>query len=173
MKKQHILLLILLLSSMKAGTQELNKRLFDPQAGREILIDQVDVSGLKQQPFLSWYEHEYQSYAPNPDLIEELLVIDVEGIEIQIVLGTWCGDSQREVPRFLKILEEIVFPGERISMIAVNRLKKADAVDIDALEIQKVPTFIVYRQGEELGRIIEYPQDLLEADLLKILSKED
>lgn len=158
---------------MEAGTQELNRRLFDQQAGREILIDQVDLSGLKQQPFLSWYEQEYEPYEPDPDLIGELLAIDSEGIEIRIVLGTWCGDSQREVPRFMKIMEEMVFPGERISMIAVNRLKKADVVDIDSLQIEKVPTFIVYRQGKELGRIIEYPQELLEADLLKILSKED
>ena len=36
--------------------------------------------------------------------------------------------------------------------------------------IINVPTFIFYRGGQELGRIVEYPIESLEADMVKILS---
>ena len=38
------------------------------------------------------------------------------------------------------------------------------------MSIINVPTFIFYKDGEELGRIVEYPIQDLESDMLKILS---
>jgi len=43
-------------------------------------------------------------------------------------------------------------------------------MDISALKIERVPTFIVYDGIKELGRIIETPAETLEEDLLMILS---
>jgi hypothetical protein len=37
------------------------------------------------------------------------------------------------------------------------------------LNIERVPTFIIMNEGIEIGRIIETPEETLEADLLKIL----
>ena len=33
--------------------------------------------------------------------------IDLNGISVKILFGTWCHDSQREIPRFLRLLEDI------------------------------------------------------------------
>ena len=38
------------------------------------------------------------------------------------------------------------------------------------LDIELVPTFIFYRNGEELGRIVETPEDTLEKDLAEIVN---
>jgi hypothetical protein len=36
------------------------------------------------------------------------------------------------------------------------------------MNIERVPTFIFKRGGEEIGRIIETPDESLEADMLKL-----
>jgi hypothetical protein len=54
-------------------------------------------------------------------------------------------------------------------MIAVDSKKQASGLDITAYDIERVPTFIIYKEGKEIGRIIETPVQSLEADLQKIL----
>jgi thiol-disulfide isomerase/thioredoxin len=91
-------------------------------------------------------------------------------LAVEIFFATWCEDSQREVPRFLKINTLLhYFPEDSIKMYAVDR-KKHLANDLCSVRnITKVATFIFYRSGGEIGRIIEYPQSTLENDLKSIL----
>ena len=93
----------------------------------------------------------------------------LDDVKIKIVFGTWCSDSRREVPRFLKILDELKFDQNNLTMICVNRDKEADSTEVKDLDILFVPTFIIYRNNAELGRIIEEPKTTLEGDLKKIL----
>ena len=101
----------------------------------------------------------------NSELIKES---DLE-ITMTIVMGTWCSDSRREVPRFYKILDLIEFPSNSIDLISVNREKTVPDGDISELEILFVPTFIFYREETEIGRIIEIPEKTLEKDFLGII----
>lgn len=86
-------------------------------------------------------------------------------------MATWCGDSRDWVPRFYKIMDELDFKSKNLTLICVDRDKKAPGTKVEELNIEKVPTFIFYRKKKELGRIIEVPGDLLEKDILKILIK--
>jgi len=56
-------------------------------------------------------------------------------------------------------------------MVAVNSSKEAGLIDLVNYSIQKVPTFIIYRRGHEVGRIIETPFTTLENDLLMFFSE--
>ncbi len=87
-------------------------------------------------------------------------------------MGTWCSDSRREVPRFYKILDELNYPEEKVELINVDRNKVGIENSVDSLNIELVPTFIIYSKGEEIGRIIETPKESLEKDLAKILNKQ-
>jgi hypothetical protein len=42
----------------------------------------------------------------------------------------------------------------------------------EGLGITNVPTFIFYKDGKELNRIVEFPIEDLESDMLKILQGE-
>jgi hypothetical protein len=59
-----------------------------------------------------------------------------------------------------------------IKMICVDGDKKCEDVDISGLNIEKVPTFIIYAGNKEIGRIIETPANSIESDLLQILQKQ-
>lgn len=145
--------------------QEINKKVADPKYGKEILIGYCDRSALEKGEFGRSFEEYYDIYEPDKDVIGKLKQ-EQEGVEILILLGTWCSDSQEQVPKFFKILDKIKFNKKDVQMICVDRDKKAGDVDIINYNIQKVPTFIIYRKGREVGRIIETPYATLEKDLL-------
>jgi len=94
------------------------------------------------------------------------------GAEVIVVLGTWCGDSRREVPRLWRALEvagEVPFT---VRHIAVDRAKAAPGGVLDGLDVHYVPTFIVRRGGAEVGRIVEGAAEGLEVALGALLRGE-
>lgn len=124
-------------------------------------------------------EPEAASYQPSPDVVEALAAAGRD-LRIVCVLGTWCSDSRREVPRFWKVMAACGLPPESLQMLAVGRADDPAAAAWEAqrgLEpgyrarygVELVPTFIVYEGGLELGRIVETPAVSLEADLAAIL----
>jgi hypothetical protein len=93
-------------------------------------------------------------------------------VDVKVVMGSWCSDSQQHVPDFYKILDEIDYSPDKVTLIAVNEAKATEGNEIDSLDIKFVPAFIFYRNGSELGRIVESPEKNLEGDMLEILTKE-
>jgi len=91
---------------------------------------------------------------------------------VEIYMGTWCPDSVREVPKFLRIREDLKSQfGVELpaTFVALDRAKQQPASLIAGKDIQKIATFIYYRGDRELGRIVERPNSLLEDDLLAII----
>lgn len=146
-------------------SQEINKKIIDPRLDEEILYGYCDRYGLEKGEFGKIFEEYYKIYEPDRATIDSLK-LKKGGVEILIILGTWCSDSQEQVPRFFKILDKIKFSRKSVQMICVSRDKEAGDVETVNYNIQKVPTFIVYRKGREIGRIIETPYTSLERDLL-------
>ncbi len=110
---------------------------------------------------------------PDQEAIGKIMEVNKEDLSIQIVLGTWCPDSRREVPRFMKIIDLIDFPSAKITFIGVDNSKQAPVGEYDKLEIERVPTFIFLRNKVEAGRIIENPVTSLEQDMLDILTRNE
>jgi len=148
--------------------QSMNKIVNDTTINQEVLIDYCDRTGLESGEFGIYYKLEYEDYAVNDSLIK-LISKKLRKYNIIIVFGSWCSDSEQQVPRFYKILDHSKFKESHLKIIAVNRSKSTMEVDIEDLNIERVPTFIVYKKGKEVGRIIETPIDNLEEDLWKIV----
>jgi thiol-disulfide isomerase/thioredoxin len=85
-------------------------------------------------------------------------------------MGTWCHDSKREVPRFYKILDELNYNYANFKIIGLTKDKKGYFHDYTSFNITHTPTIIFYRNGTEIGRIIEKPDGSLESHLLRIIS---
>ncbi len=168
MKKIIIYCLFVTLFSNSALTQEFNKKYLDKRVGSEILIDHCNRAGLEEGAFGQFFAAQHLAYSPNEEAINELKN-QLENISIKMVFGSWCYDSKMQVPRFMKVLDLIGFDENQISIIGVDRMKKPQEASIDGLKIKYVPTFIVYRENVEIGRIVENPKTTLEHDLLKIL----
>src|SRR5450759_2157508 len=86
------------------------------------------------------------------------------------VMGTWCPDSRREVPRFMRVLNAWQFPEATVTFIGVDDAKLSPVGEYMKLDILRVPTFIIYKNNIEAGRIIENPATSLEQDMVNILT---
>jgi len=136
------------------------------------ILGHFELRRLTEPPYASWYLSGYSDYQPDPACMEDLKKIDISNLSITIVMGTWCPDSRREVPRFMKIIDLWGFPVEKIRFIGVDINKVAPLDDYEALGIERVPTFIFYENNSEKGRIIEVPVTSLEVDSRDILNQE-
>ncbi len=164
--------LIIVLLCHVIVTCQSQKTKIDDITGKPMLSGLMDRSAFSDSAFSGWFNLEYENYSVNDSVLgnsENLL----KECSISIVLGTWCPDSRREVPRFLKILDHLNFPEEKLTMIAVDRDKEDPEQLSENLSIDFVPTFIFYKSGKEIGRIIESPMETLEEDLHGIVNKND
>jgi thiol-disulfide isomerase/thioredoxin len=118
------------------------------------------------------FGNKIDSYEPSEQAIEFLRNYDKE-ILIGIVYGSWCPDSIRNVPRFIKVIREANNSNIQTRFIGVDRSKREPAALLWGKDIQRVPTFIVYFGDEELGRIVENPFDSIEDDLVEILKRKE
>jgi thiol-disulfide isomerase/thioredoxin len=125
---------------------------------------------LTHYPYSTWYLKGFDDYQVNNESINKLMAISKENISIKIVMGTWCPDSRREVPRFMRVIDAWKFPVAKITFIGVDDAKQSPVGEYMKLDIKRVPTFIIYKNNIEDGRIIENPVTSLEQDLVNILS---
>ena len=90
--------------------------------------------------------------------------------ELILAFGTWCPDSRNYVPKLLKTLKTAANNHLKIKLIGVDHDFHEPMNTIQALGIINVPTMIVKRNGQELGRFVETPAaNTIEEDLAAIL----
>lgn len=118
--------------------------------------------------FPEWQEIE-KAYTPDPALISKLTAV-VQPVDVTVFLGTWCADSELQVPLFFSVLQKLEDKWDyKLELWAVDRYKKLDNDLPEKYDIERVPTFIFERDGMEIGRIVESPVLSLEEDLLNIM----
>lgn len=171
MIKNFISFLLFVLPAL-AFSQQLNQKSTDPKKNNEMLVGYCNRDGFVDVKcnFDSAFQAEYAIYHADKASMEHLAK-KMKGIKVTLVMATWCGDSKEWVPRFYKIMDQLDFNYKKLTVISVDRSKKAPGTNVETLNIEKVPTFIFYRKNTEIGRIIEVPVDLLEKDILRILSE--
>jgi thiol-disulfide isomerase/thioredoxin len=135
-----------------------------------------DVSGLGwldrsvfERPEHHAFKERYDTVVIQHELVNLIRNVSND-VEVIVFLGTWCGDSRREVPRFLKVAEYAGLASSRIRFYGLDRSKKSNDGLTERHRIEHVPTFIFLRDGVELGRITETPVATIEADMLAILT---
>ena len=107
----------------------------------------------------------YDNYVPS-----DFSVLKYDDVSVVIFFGTWCHDSKRELPKALKIFNDIGINDENIELIAVGFDKKEPLGRAAKLKLVYTPTLIFFRGSKEIGRIIEKPVISLEKDIELIIS---
>lgn len=165
--------LFLATQQLSAQKVVVNREVNTEKDGKMLLGHQLKEQFLKA-PYADWYVKEHDEYALDQKAINELKKERLGSYDIIVFMGTWCEDSHRDIPRLMKILEEVGFPESKLTIIAVNRKKESPTGDESLYNVQKVPTIILKRYGKEAGRIIEMPTTgYIERDMVEILKKND
>ena len=141
----------------------------DPKTGKAMLLGEVSIDELKQKPFAEWYNNEFDNYELDFELLGA--ISNPNQYNYELFLGTWCGDSRREVPRLEKIFIELGIDFNKIAIITLDRDKVSPENEQEGKDIRYVPTLIVKNNDVEIGRIVESPSSesaTLESDLFEI-----
>lgn len=117
-----------------------------------------------------WFDMEFGSYEPT-FTPRQKKVISSRDFQVVIILGTWCSDSRKQVPRLFKIFSSLGI-SPQITLITTDKTKKVIEPGFVDITAQYVP-LIIFRnnKGEDIGEIIETPKKSLEADMTAILKK--
>ncbi len=137
------------------------------------LLGEVTLGQFQQAPYSTWFISNFDSYKPSPSVLSDLKSTRHNNLQITIYFGSWCGDSKREVPRFVKVLTDMGFAMNQVKFVGVSDstelYKQSPQRQEAGQHIYRVPTMVVSEKGKERNRIVEYPVESLERDLLAIL----
>jgi len=162
---------------LEKSPEDIGARNIETENYGEILLGNIS-----REDFDTYLPSWYAEYEPDP-VTTSRIGDYLEDVSITCVFGSWCSDSRREIPRMWRILEMAGYPDLEIEYLGVGSsrftpesgipeklLRWSDRVK-SYYDVQRVATFIIYRNGREIGRIIESPKDSLEQDLLEILQR--
>ena len=116
----------------------------------------------------SWFVENYNAHPLNKALVSQIDSL-FDDIEVTIYMGTWCEDSQREVPGFFKIIDALGANDQVQPIVGLNEDKVSHDGSAEQAGVTNVPTFVFSKDGEEINRIVEFPIISLEQDILDIL----
>ncbi|MGB1449447.1 MAG: thioredoxin family protein [Flavobacteriaceae bacterium] len=139
--------------------------------GNEILVGKITYAQMAYYT-KDWFAPDYERYRVNAQQLAEITPL-LKNKKVVLIMGTWCEDSQREVPGMMRILAEANYPVNTMEIIAVDE----DKTTKDGIEknhgLAYVPALIFYEGEKEINRIVEFPINTLEQDILDIISGKE
>lgn len=131
---------------------------------KEHLVGETQAKTVLSQ--YSAFQAEYQDYQPSEKELAQMAVLS--GKELLVMFGTWCHDSQREVPRLMKLLDKSQVELANITWLAVDTQKQDPQGIAKQNRLKYTPTFVLFDNGTETGRVIERPNGTLASALAKL-----
>ena len=153
--------LVLLLLIFNSCNESLNYNLKDGEVDKDYLFNSKNTK---------WFPKNYDSYKSDIFLSENNFD-NLDNFIIELYMGVTCHDSEREIPRLIKILDEINFPDNQLNIFLLKRDKTSDYEYEKGKNITNTPTIIFYKDSIEINRIVEFPIETLERDIYKIINE--
>lgn len=164
---KYLIPLAIIITTIQINAQDF-KITTDEINGEPLILGYCPASIIIESLFKDTWITEYNSYQPDYETLDSLEG-KLEDVIIKIVFRSTCSDSREQLPRLFRILNELNYDVNSITLIGVNREKQGLSNEAEGLEIELVPTIIIYKDGNEIGRIVETPVESLEKDLLKFI----
>lgn len=115
----------------------------------------LDRATLTADSSFTWFTENYKAYSPHKEGFTNFQQYK-DSIQLLVFMGTWCEDSHFIIPRLYAMIDAAGFSESRITLIGADRSKQSWGNIMEALSVKNVPTIIVYHQGKEVGRVVEY-----------------
>ena len=122
--------------------------------GNKVLKGFMSKKDLATDTAFGWYTQNFKSFTPNTEVVKQFS--NKDGISLVVFGGTWCDDTKQLLPKFFATTEAAKFPENHLTLIGVDRDKKTLYNLSEAFAVVNVPTFIVMKDGKEVGRVVEY-----------------
>ncbi|GAA0893021.1 hypothetical protein GCM10009122_27000 [Fulvivirga kasyanovii] len=139
--------------------------------GKTHLIGAFELTVLETDTTYSkWYQENYEN--AQLDLSKTDWKENLGNTNVEIYMGTWCGDSKNWVPKFVRMWEELGLKRSQLKFIALygsgDHYKQGPEGEEKGKQIHRVPTFIFKKDDTEYARIVESPSSDLITDVAQI-----
>jgi thiol-disulfide isomerase/thioredoxin len=123
--------------------------------GTKVLKGFVTKKELVTDTAFTWFAENIKGYTPEPAALQALKA-NKDSIYMIAFGGTWCGDTKNLLPKFFTLLDAAGYSPDRLTILGVDHSKKTVLHLSETFNITRVPTFIVLKNGQEIGRVVEY-----------------
>lgn len=157
--KRHLIsacLYIIILSSCASSklTNQPNYKVL-PDAQTKVLSGIINRQILVSDTSFKWWA---ESIRYGEADISAVAALKKNGAKCSFVVlcGTWCEDTQNLLPKFYRLMDAGNIPDSKITLIALDRNKTTIKNLHVKYQVKAVPTFIVFVDGKEVGRVLEH-----------------
>jgi len=127
----------------------------DPNNGEKVLKGLLSRSDIENDTAFKWFKDNMKFGQADAAAVAAFKQ-HAQDIQLVVFGGTWCEDTQNLLPVFYRLIDKSGFPDSSITLIGVDR-PKTTLYDLHkAFNVTKAPTFIVMKDGKEVGRVEEY-----------------
>ena len=121
----------------------------------KILKGYINRSLVESDPSFKWFKENMKYGTADAAAVQSF---QKNGSKVHFVVfgGTWCHDTQNLLPVFYRLADKSNIADSAVTLIGVDRAKTALNGLHTAFKITNVPTFIVMKDGKEIGRVVEY-----------------
>jgi thiol-disulfide isomerase/thioredoxin len=123
--------------------------------GTKILKGFVQKSELASDTAFRWFGENQKNYTPDAAAVQAIKA-NKDSIYILAFGGTWCGDTKHILPQVYALTDAAGLSPDHFTLLGVDRSKKTVNHLAESFGITNVPTFIVLKNGKEIGRVVEY-----------------
>lgn len=143
--------------------------------GEVQILGEMSIKEIKNRKSF-WVDSIYEGYDARARQLLGKFGREFNKISFQIYIGTGCRESQKLVPEFLKVLDDLKFPESRVHIYALDDREGSYMQGMAGRKVDgtifTVPTVVAHYGGKELDRIIGEPVRSYEQDLLDICRGE-
>lgn len=162
-----LLVLFPVLTSAQEKTVNNETESVSPHVNK-ILNGPINRQGLEKMPYKTWFVSNFKTYLVDENSLKNIKKKKLKNLKILAFMGTWCHDSNREIPRLMRVCEYLEIE-DQLELYAVDVDKSSIYGREKGFDIKKTPTIIFLQDGEEIGRILEEPETSFEQYLEELL----
>ena len=147
----QILIFVGLAQAAGAQSAEVSK----DASGNKVLKGFISRQELATDSAFTWFAKNSGDYTPNASALSALKQAK-DSIYILAFGGTWCDDTKYILPKFYRLADAAGIAADHVTLVGVDPNKKTVHHLAETFNVINVPTFIVLKNGQELGRVVEY-----------------
>lgn len=115
-----------------------------------------------------WFSKGYLAYEPDKIFSDSIRSLPADR-KVIVFAGLWCSDTRDLIPKFYKLSDQVNISRADISLYLLDENKHSQEELEKQFAVTNVPTFIILKDGKEIGRVVESVKTTIEQDLYLLM----
>ena len=124
---------------------------------RKVLRGLITRRDIQNDTSFGWFQKNYKLGRPDATAVNAFK-LHAKDFQMLVFAGTWCPDTQNLLPEFYRLTDAAGYADSNITLIGVDNAKTTLNNLEKTFHLVDVPTFIMLKNGKEIGRVVEYGQ---------------